>query len=204
MPWESCEKSWIGHLKGGDREAAQRLFEAYFEKLVRFAQKKLCVAPRRVADEEDVALSAFYSFYQGAAKGKFPQLDDPDDLWKILVTITARKALRQVQRQGRRKRGEGKVRGESVFRQADASEPSFGIDQIVGQEPTPAFAAEVNEEFQRLLDRLGDDTLRQMAVLKMQGHTNEEIGAKLGYALRSVERKLSGIRKIWSSQEGEL
>ena len=77
------------------------------------------------------------------------------------------------------------------------------MDRIVGREPTPAFAAELAEEFQRLLDSLGDETLRRLAVLKMQGYTNEEIAAKLGCALRSVERKLHGIRTIWSSQEGE-
>jgi DNA-directed RNA polymerase specialized sigma24 family protein len=198
----SLGKSWIGQLKAGDPVAAQKLFEAYFQDLVRFAQKKLRAAPRRVADEEDAALSAINSFYQGAVEGRFPQLNDPDDLWKILVTITARKALRQAQHADRQKRGGGKVRGQSVFHQADASRQYFGIDQIVGQEPTPAFAAEMADEFQRLLDRLPEDTLRQVAVLKMQGHTNEEIATRLGCALRSVERKLGGIRAIWS-REGE-
>lgn len=201
MPADNLNTSWIGQLKGGDPAAAQKLFEAYFQQLCRFAQRKLGSAPRRVADEEDVVLSAFNSFCLGAAQGKFPQLNDRDDLWKLLVTITARKALRQAQHARRQKRGGGKVRGESAFLGAEASE-HHGIDQIVGREPTPAFAAELTEEFQRLLDRLGDETLRRIAVLKMQGYTNQQIAAQLGCALRSVERKLNGIRKIWSSQEG--
>ncbi len=201
MPAEKLNTSWIGHLKGGDPAAAQDLFEEYFQQLLRFAQRKLGPAPRRAADEEDVVLSAFNSFCLGAAQGRFPQLKDRDDLWKLLVTITARKALRQAQHARRQKRGGGKVRGESAFLGPKTSEHD-GIDQIVGREPTPAFAAELAEEFQRLLDRLGDETLRRVAVLKMQGYTNEEIAAQLGCALRSVERKLGGIRKIWSSQEG--
>lgn len=199
MPAEKLTTSWIGQLKDGDPAAAQRLFEDYFEQLVRFAQRKLGSAPRRAADEEDVVLGAFNSFCIGAAQGKFPQLSDRDDLWKLLVTITARKARRQAQYERRQKRGGGKVRGESGFSGQEASE-HHGIDQVVGREPTPAFAAELTEEFQRLLDRLPNETLRRIAVLKMQGHTNREIAAKLDCALRRVERKLHGIRKIWSSE----
>ena len=84
---------WINLLKSGDAAAIQRLWEAYFPRLVGMARKKLREAPRRAADEEDVALSAFDSFCDGVARGRFPQLTDRDDLWHILVTITARKAL---------------------------------------------------------------------------------------------------------------
>lgn len=202
MPEGDLGKSWISQLKAGDSVAAQELWEAYCDQLIRFARKKLRAVPRRAADEEDVAVSAFNSFWQAAVQGKFPQLNDSDDLWKILVTITARKALRQAKHARRQKRGEGKVRGESVFCQADASEPDWGIDQVVGREPTPAFAAELAEDFRQLLECL-DDGLRQLAVLKMQGYTNQEIAEKLDCGLRSVERKLSGIRTIWSNEREE-
>src|SRR5438105_14531380 len=87
---------WINLLKGGDAVAIQKLWEAYFARLVGLARKKLREAPRRAADEEDVALSAFDSFCAGVAKERFPQLADRDDLWHGLVTITARKALQLV------------------------------------------------------------------------------------------------------------
>ena len=200
MPSENSDASWIGQLKAGDPAAAQALWQRYYTRLIHFAQKKLRTAPRRAADEEDVVLSAINSFCQGAAQGKFPQLADRNDLWRLLVTVTARKAFRQLRDARRQKRGGGKVRGESVLLAADVSGQG-GIDQVVGPEPTPAFAAELTEEFQRLLDRLGDETLRQVAVLKMQGYTNKEIAQELGCALRSVERKLRGIRTIWAGEE---
>ena len=71
----------------------------------------------------------------------------------------------------------------------------------MGNEPTPEFAAQVAEECQRLLDRLGDAGLREVALMKMEGHTNEEIAAQLNCGLRSVERKLRLIRGVWE-QEG--
>src|SRR5262245_24320 len=78
---------WISQLKGGDAAAVQKLWEAYFPRLVGLARKKLRELPGRAADEEDVALSAFDSFCDGVAQGRFPQLTDRDDLWHILVTI---------------------------------------------------------------------------------------------------------------------
>jgi DNA-directed RNA polymerase specialized sigma24 family protein len=66
----------------------------------------------------------------------------------------------------------------------------------VGSEPTPEFAAMVAEEYRRLLERLDDDVLRKVAVLRMEGHTNDEIAEKLGCARRTVARQLALIRRI--------
>lgn len=63
---------WIDDLKAGSETAAQQVWQRYFEKLVRLARRKLRSAPRRMADEEDVALSAFDSFCRHAACGRFP------------------------------------------------------------------------------------------------------------------------------------
>src|SRR5436309_4711052 len=97
--------TWINQFKGGDAAAAQKLWESYFRRLVGLARKKLQGTPRRAADEEDVALSAFDSFCRGAEQGRFPRLTDRDDLWRLLVTITARKAYQLALHEGRRKRG---------------------------------------------------------------------------------------------------
>src|SRR5436190_81378 len=57
---------WIGQLKAGSPAAAQKLWEGYFQKMIGLARRKLQGLPRRAADEEDVALSAFNSFCLGA------------------------------------------------------------------------------------------------------------------------------------------
>ena len=87
------DSHWIGLLQDGDPAAAQRLWERYFHRLVGLARVKLQGQPRRAADEEDVALSAFDSFCRRASDGCFPHLGDRDNLWHLLDTITARKAL---------------------------------------------------------------------------------------------------------------
>jgi DNA-directed RNA polymerase specialized sigma24 family protein len=187
---------WVGHLQAGDQGAAQCLWERYFRRLVGLARKKLRDAPRRAADEEDVALSAFDSFCRGVRRGRFPQLDDRNNLWRLLVTLTARKAFDQVRDERTQKRGGGAVSGESVLRGANNS--AIGLDQVVGREPTPAFAAQVADEYRQLLDLLAEAELRSVAVWKMEGDTTEQIAAKLACAPSTIERKLRRIRGLWT------
>jgi DNA-directed RNA polymerase specialized sigma24 family protein len=199
MPVPGSVTHWINALKGGDAVAAQQLWERYFDRLVGLARKKLQGTRHPVADEEDVALSAFDSFCRGAAAGRFPQLADRDNLWRLLVVITARKAIDVVNGERRVKRGGGTVEGESAF--VGTSDGSVvGLGQVVGDEPSPEFAAQVAEECQQLLDHLDDDELRSIAVWKMEGHTNQEIAERLDCALATVERRLGVIRKRWESK----
>ena len=193
---------WINQLKVGDRAAAQRLWDRFFERLVGFARNKLRYIPRRAADEEDVALSAFASFYRGVEHGRFPQLSDRDDLWQVLVVLTERKAINLMHHERRRKRGGSTVQGESVCDyQPDSSTLRAGLEQVISREPTPEFAVQLAEEFQRLVDRLGNAELRSVALWKMEGYTNDEIATKLGCVERTVERKLRVIRNRWNPEE---
>jgi DNA-directed RNA polymerase specialized sigma24 family protein len=188
---------WLGELKEGDPDAAQRLWERYFADLVRLARARLRAAPRAAEDEEDLALSAFDSFCAAASQGRFPRLDDRHDLWRVLVTLAERKAYDLLRRQRRLKRGSGKVANE-----ADVVGPEDGLfDHVTDSTATPLFAAMVAEEYRRRLEALPDDVLRRIAVLKMEGYRNEEIAAQLNLGLRSVVRKLDMIRRSWLDQD---
>jgi len=199
MPAEGSVTGWLAQLCAGDPAAAQQLWERYFARLVGLARKKLQGAPRGAADEEDVALSAFHSFCAAAEQERFPRLLDRDGLWRLLVVITARKAAHLLRDQGRLKRGGGDAARPTP--QADESADAL-LEQALSREPTPDFAAQVAEECQRLLGRLGDDELRAVALWKMEGYTTEEIAARLGYAPRSVGRKLRLIRDLWEKEAG--
>jgi DNA-directed RNA polymerase specialized sigma24 family protein len=190
---------WLGQLKAGDPAAAQPLWQRYFGRLVGLARGRLRGAPRRAADEEDVALSAFDSFCRAAEQGRFPRLDDRDDLWQLLVLLTARKAIDLAQREGRHKRGGGRVVPEADLEAAHGGDEA-GLARVVGREPTPEFAALVAEECRRLLGMLGDDGLRALAVARLEGYTTEELAARFEVAPRTVERWLWKIRAAWSGE----
>jgi len=187
-------------LKGGDTAAAQPLWERYHRRLISLARQKLQSARRRAADEEDVVQNAFHSFFRGVAGGRFPQLEDRNNLWRLLVIITARKALDQIAHERSKRQGGGTVQGQSRMLLEESNWDDPAIQQVVGDEPTPEFAAQVAEEYQRLLDLLDDETLRQVAVRKMEGHTNDEIAEQLDCSKRTVARKLETIRIIWSGE----
>ncbi len=57
--------------------------------------------PGRAADEEDIALAAFDSFYRRAERGQFPKLEGRDDLWQLLFVLTVRKAVNLTRREAR-------------------------------------------------------------------------------------------------------
>jgi DNA-directed RNA polymerase specialized sigma24 family protein len=183
----------IGLLKDGDQDAAQRLWELYFRRLVALARSRLRTLPRRAADEEDVALSAFDSFLRGARQGRFPRLEDRDDLWQLLLVLTIRKAANLAHHERRSRRGAGRV-------QALSDLAGLDLERITGSEPTPELAALVADQCRGLLARLGEQTLRSVAVWKMEGYTNSEIAARLGCIPQTVERKLRAIRRIWTEE----
>jgi hypothetical protein len=52
--------------------------------------------------------------------------------------------------------------------------------RVLGAEPTPALTARVAEECRLLLDLLTDESLRRVAMRKLEGWANPEIAAELG------------------------
>jgi DNA-directed RNA polymerase specialized sigma24 family protein len=187
---------WINRLRAGDETAVLPLWERYFHELVRLARKKLQHSPRRAADEEDVALSAFDSFCRHAEQGHYPDLCDRDSLWRLLAAITARKAFHLQRDASRKKRN----RNPQVWPRAGKSDVA-DVEAIFSREPDPEFAALMAEECSFLLSGLKDNNLQHVALWRMEGYTIEEIAQKLDLVPRSVKRKLSLIRTLWQKQE---
>ncbi len=199
MPPISADASvtqWIADLKDGRESAAEQLWGHYFHRLVGLARTRLSAAPRRVADEEDVALSAFKSLCLGAAGGRFPQLRDRDSLWPLLVVLTVHKAQDLVKHERRQKRAGRPTAAGDFPAETD-------LESLISHEPTPEFTAMIAENCETLLNRL-DDSQRQIARLKLEGYTNAEIAARLDCGLRTIERRLELIRRIWDqADEGD-
>jgi len=200
MPVDEPVTYWLRQLEAGDEDAARLLWQRYYRELVELARARFGTTPRRVSDEEDVALSVLRCLYEGAARGQFAELVNRGDLWQLLATITGRKVIDQQRLLTQQKRGGGRVRGDSVMHGNDDDRSSVGFDQFRGEAATPEVLAIAAEEFQRLMLLLDDDRLRQIAQCKLEGYTNEEIGQRLGLACRSIERKLQRIRQIWATE----
>jgi RNA polymerase sigma factor (sigma-70 family) len=179
-------------LQAGDEDAANRLFHECFLRLVMYAKSHLRGVSQKMADGEDVALSALNSFMKAAQMGRFPNFKDRDDLWRLLLKITKNKAIDL-----RRKESRRKVSGESAFHSPENAK--VGIQDIPGDLSEEEAARLLSESMEEKLKLLTPEQ-RQYAVAKLEGYTNKEMAEKFSVALRSVERKLHLIRRMWREE----
>mgnify|MGYP002633350427 CR=1 FL=1 len=190
---------WLRALEEGNQDAAEQLWSHFFERLTNLARRKL--VQQRVVDGEDIVVSVFRRLCEGAEGGRFEQVSGRDELWKLLVSMTVRRSIDENRRMMADKRGGARVRGDSLLARADG-ERQFSWDQFAGDQLGPEFLVMVQEECDRLLDRLSDETLRNVALWRLEGFSNDEIAGKLDMTTRSVERKLNRIRQLWSDEVG--
>jgi DNA-directed RNA polymerase specialized sigma24 family protein len=182
---------YIERFEAGDADAAGQLWRLYFDRLVRLGRRFLAGTNRSFADEEDVALSAFASFCRRAGGDGFAALNDRDDLWQLLALITRRKARDLHDYHGRVKR-------EAALTQGLASDG----EEVACPRPPPDLAVEMAEQVERLLRLLQTDELRQVALWRMEGRSNGEIGGLRDRNERTVERKVWILEQIWAGEAG--
>ena len=79
---------------------------------------------------------------------------------------------------------------------------SVKVHQDAFERPTPVeFLESMSGTCQELLELL-DDRLREVALLRLQGFSNEEIAGQIGRSVKSVERYLKAIREVWDQDAG--
>ena len=201
---------WLERVQHGpDNNAAQKLWERYCRRLATVARRRLreLGARCRAQDEADAVQEAFAAFFRRVEKGAYPDCHDRNDLWCLLVKIADSKARQLARGERRRKRGGGKVRGDSAIIGGNSTrgEGFDRIAQAAGELPLADPAVEEpNEVFvDHLLDAITlcygslDATERKVLRGQLQGYTHDEIAKQIGCVTRTVERKLKVIRSRW-------
>jgi DNA-directed RNA polymerase specialized sigma24 family protein len=193
MSPEGSVTRWITGLRGGDAQAARQLWDRFYQRMQALARPESppCLTGG-VYDEEDVALSAFANFCGALQRGNYPHLEGRDDLWRLLATFTLRKARERARQARAQKRGGGA----SLACGPQDGEP-LDPDRLADRTPAPELMVLMAEQCQHLLGLLGDPELVAVALWKLEGHSNEEIAALMGYTRRTVQRMLSLIRQLW-------
>jgi DNA-directed RNA polymerase specialized sigma24 family protein len=188
--------TWLGRLQAGDAAAATPLWQRYYSQMVQLARGHLSHSVRPSSDEEDVALSAFTAFCAAVKIGRFPNLDDRNDLWRLLFTLTLHKARDQVRYETRDRRD---VRRRAVPDLLGL--PEADLDRLAGDSPDPALAAEVADQLRHLLTLLPGDDLRAVARDLLEGYTAPEIALRQGCSLSTIERRWRRVRQFWQDQQ---
>ena len=186
---------WIRLARAGDEFAVRMLWTHCFARVAAFARRKLRGVRLPICDEEDIALSAIKSLCIGLRNGRYGELDDRDELWRLLLVITSRKVVDQIEYTNRKKR--------DVHRTLTPDGSALEIQDALSRAPTPQCEAQIADQLSRLLAALQHEDLCQIVVLKLEGYTNGEIAKRLQCSLTTVERKLRTIRSIWGRTNPE-
>ncbi len=180
---------WIQGIKGGDEDAAARIWERFFARVCGLADQRLGSTPRVVTDAEDIALSAIHALCAGAKADRFRQLQDRGDLWDVLAMITVRKSIDARRRASRI--GEPMTWADASPEQLD---DHAQLEGLIDDGYVKTLCATGEEMVARL-----DPKLRDIAMLRLEGYSNAEIAERTGRSLPTVERHLRMIRHLWQA-----
>jgi RNA polymerase sigma-70 factor (ECF subfamily) len=187
---------WAVDLRSPDPrvrdEAARRIWERYATRLLTLVRRKLDERVRRRADEDDVLQSMYKSFCLGRRSDEAP-LPSRDDLWRLLVHIAMCKVANAANHHRAGRRDVRRERDDPAGRADDGPSPRWMLELMDRSEPSPDEAMALEEEIEGWLKPLPDD-LRRVALWKLEGYTNREIGVMIERTERTVELKMKIIR----------
>ncbi len=138
------------------------------------------------------------SFFAGAREGRLEPLD-ANELWKLLATITVRKATAQLRKHHAEKRGAGQVRGDSAFDATQVPQRSQMPMTSDDGDDLDSLSPYLGAACEEMLLNLNDENLRKLALLRLANHTNAEIAEKLQCSVATVKRRVAEIRDHWSA-----
>ena len=149
---------------------------------------------------DDIAASVFESLWKRADKQTFGDEDllTSDDLWRLLSKMIRFKTENASRRNAAQKRGGGVLRGESVFDGIDGE--GMGIDNNQGVSLTPDELIQLEEGYTELMEKLDDDVLQKIAVMRIENYKVAEIAGEFNKSERWVKRKLALMRGIWQGE----
>jgi DNA-directed RNA polymerase specialized sigma24 family protein len=158
----------IRRVRSGDQLAAAEIVQQYEPEIRREVRVRLHDPRlRRVLDSMDISQSVLGSFFVRVASGQF-ELNRPDELIRLLMTMTRNKVVRQVRRLRTQRRDDR--RNEPIDR-AELETVSDGL--------SPSAIVADAELLQAFRDRLSPEE-RIIVDRRSQGHEWSEIAAELG------------------------
>lgn len=182
----------IARCRRGDQEASRELFDAYVERLIPLAKRRISQRLASRLDPEDIVQSVFRTFFLRLKKDKF-SIADQDDLFRLLVRITVHKTLRQVAHHKAAKRDPGQETPKAI-------DQSDHMLQVLATDPTPEATVTFLDQLEHFMNLLPEID-RKILELRMQNFSSEEIAKQLGTYDRKVRRVLERIREL-AEKEG--
>jgi hypothetical protein len=181
---------WLQRLHSGEADAAKEIWNRYYPRVVRLAALQLIKSDDRSIDEEDVAQSTFRTVYLAVMNGKYPDIEDRRDLWRLLLVST----LNRVRRHHRDSHTLKRSVNELVTQ--DQSRRRL-IMEISGPDAQAEMADLIETLFRRLDQEDPTGELRQIALLKLEEHSASAIARRLKRRKNHVLQRIRLIRILW-------
>jgi RNA polymerase sigma-70 factor (ECF subfamily) len=178
MPPDPSFDELIRRVVGGDEEAAARLVRDFEPVIRRVLRARLRGGRARCEfDSMDICQSVLAIFFVRVAAGEY-DLKEPDDLVKLLLTMTRNKVAENMRRQHRLRRDSRRTVG--------------GVEELAlaGEDPTPSSVVANQELLEQARQRLSEEE-RQMVELRGRGLSWEEVAATLGGTAGARRNQLS-------------
>ena len=187
---------WIEQVRQSDDEAIKHVWQHFADGLQEYARGKIHPKTRRVYDEQDAVQSMFLSLCQGLKADRYPDLQNRDNLWRLMLVMTGRKISKRHRFDRQLKRDNRRLLTDSYFVQNSQDRNSPNLYPSAA-EPTPELLAEFADTSSALIEALGTDNLKDVALLRIEGLDDCEIASRLQCSRSTVQRRLVMIRKIW-------
>jgi RNA polymerase sigma-70 factor (ECF subfamily) len=171
---------FVCRIRAGDERAARELVRQY-EPLIRrevrlhLEDQRLC----RLFDSLDVCQSVLASFFVRAAVGQY-DLENPENLLKLLVRMTRNKLASAARQQRRHRRDQRRLAADGVRI----------IASLPDEEPSPSRQVASKELLERFLEELGPEE-KQLAELRGQGLAWADVAERLGGTAQARRMQLS-------------
>jgi RNA polymerase sigma-70 factor (ECF subfamily) len=190
MPDDPSFHSFIRRIRAGDSRAAEellRLYEPVIRRQVRYARTDSRLG--RLFDTVDICQTVLASFFFRASLGQF-DLDSPDNLLKLLVTLTRRKVALQARKYRSRPADRQRVEGDGLEGQPAGRGPSPS-EQVARRDLAQEARRRLSAEEQQLASLRLDEDLAWPEVAARLGGTAE---ARRKQWERAVERVAGELR----------
>ena len=167
MPPDLSFDEFIRRVGNGDEEAAARLVRDFEPVVRRVLRARLRNGHAQSEfDSMDICQSVLGAFFVRAAAGEY-DLKEPDDLIKLLLTMTRNTLAEKMRRQHRLRRDRRRTVG--------------GVEELplAGQGPTPSSVVANKELLEQVRQRLSEEE-RRLLELRSQGLSWEDVATSLG------------------------
>lgn len=182
--------------RSGDHQAIGELVNRFLMQLVEAAKLEFGEHPRKVVDEEDVAMVVLAKLIDKLQRGKCVEVRDRDGLWGLMIRMTQQRVEAEINRMMTARNGYGMERTVSDL----PEEAQQRLGRLCSDALNGEHVAIFREQVEEIMQELPDDTFRTIAKLKLEGASDLDIAYEMKTVPRNVSRKLKIIQVKWQTK----